>query len=81
MRTPVALSPSSNGKERAMALQRLFAQPAGTLEQRLADEAERLRKQAENTPAGIDRERLIRRARQAETAAHINHWMPLKPPS
>lgn len=66
-----------------MALQRLFPQTTGTLGQRLIDEAKRLRKQAQDTPAGVERERLIRRARQADTAAHINHWMlspGLKPP-
>ena len=39
-----------------------------SLEGRLADEAKRLRKQAQGTPPGIERARLVRRARQAETA-------------
>jgi hypothetical protein len=34
-----------------------------------------LRKEARGTPHGLQRERLIRRARQAETAAHINEWL------
>ena len=46
-----------------------------TLEERLADEAKRLRLQAENVPFGAERERLIRRARQAETALHMNEWL------
>jgi hypothetical protein len=45
------------------------------LEHRLADEAERLRKQARGTPPGIERERLIRRARRAETALHMREWL------
>jgi hypothetical protein len=49
-----------------------------TLEQRLLDEAGRLRKQAEGTPQGIERERLLRRARQAETASHFNEWLSSK---
>jgi hypothetical protein len=46
-----------------------------TLEQRLAQEAERLRQEARGTPPGIERERMIRRARQAETALHVNEWL------
>jgi hypothetical protein len=46
-----------------------------TLEQRLTDEAAKLRKEAQGTPPGFERERLIRRARQAETASHINQWL------
>jgi hypothetical protein len=45
------------------------------LEQRLTAEAERLRKEARDTPPGIECERLIRRARQAETAVHIQEWL------
>lgn len=44
-------------------------------EERLAEEARRLRKQAQGTPPGIDRERLVRRARQAETGSHIFEWL------
>jgi hypothetical protein len=43
--------------------------------QRLTEEAERLRKEAQGTPHGIDRERLLRRARQADTASHMNQWL------
>ena len=48
---------------------------AETLEQKLAEEAARLRKQAQGTPPGIERERLIRRARRAETGSHIGEWL------
>jgi hypothetical protein len=54
-----------------------------TLEHRLADEAEKLRRQAQASPYGIERERLIRRARQAETASHMSEWLRspgLQPP-
>jgi hypothetical protein len=53
------------------------------LDQRLALQAERLRKEAQRTRPGIDRDRLIRLARQAETAAHMNEWLTspgLQPP-
>jgi hypothetical protein len=46
-----------------------------TLEERLAQEADRLRQEAKGTPPGIERERMIRRARQAETALHVNEWL------
>ncbi|MET3840642.1 hypothetical protein ABIE49_002720 [Bradyrhizobium sp. OAE829] len=45
------------------------------LDQRLEDHAKRLRKEARGTPPGIKRDELIRRARQAETAAHISEWI------
>jgi len=61
---------------------RRFKQGA-PLELRLADQAERLRKEARGTPPGIEREKLLRRARQAETAAHMQEWLTspgLQPP-
>jgi hypothetical protein len=51
--------------------------------QRLAEEAARLRKEAQGTPPGIERERLIRRVRQAESALQVNGWLnsrDLRPP-
>jgi hypothetical protein len=54
-----------------------------TLETRLTEEAASLRLEARGTPPGIERERLIRRARQAETAAHVSEWLRspgLQPP-
>jgi hypothetical protein len=45
------------------------------LEKRLAEEAQRLRDQAKGTPPGIERERLVRRARQAETGSHMHEWL------
>lgn len=44
-----------------------------SIEGRLAEEAKRLRKQAQGTPPGIERERLVRRARQLETASR--EWL------
>jgi hypothetical protein len=41
----------------------------------LLQEAERLRKEARGTPAGVERDRLIRRARLAETASHMREWL------
>jgi hypothetical protein len=43
--------------------------------QRLADEAERYRKAAEELPPGTARELLMKRVRQAEAALQINDWL------
>ncbi len=45
------------------------------LEERLAEEAKRLREEAKGIPPGIERERMIRKARQAETGSHISEWL------
>jgi hypothetical protein len=45
------------------------------LAQRLVEEAQRLRKEASDTLPGIERQRLIQRARQAEAAYQINEWI------
>jgi len=55
-----------------------------TFQERLADEAVRLKEAAERLPPGSHaQELLLRRARQAETAAHIDEWLTspgLQPP-
>lgn len=53
------------------------------LSERLAEQAKRLRKEAQGTPPGAERERLMRLARQAETGAQMNEWLKspgLQPP-
>jgi len=45
------------------------------LDRRLVEVAQRLRKEARGTLPGGERERLIRKARQAETALHIYEWL------
>jgi len=42
---------------------------------RLAEEAERLHAEAEKLPHGHERDLLLRKARQTETAAHVNEWL------
>lgn len=37
--------------------------------------AREIRKEARGTQPGVERERLIRKARQAETASHIDQWL------
>ena len=45
------------------------------LDKRLSGDAESLRKEARGTPPGVERDRLIRRARFLETASHISEWL------
>jgi hypothetical protein len=50
---------------------------------RLLREAESLRRQAEEMPPGVCRDEFLRKARQAETAAHVDDWLSspgLQPP-
>lgn len=54
-----------------------------SLEERLAEQAAKLKEQAANLPAGDEREKLLRRARLAETGAHLSDWITspgLRPP-
>ena len=46
-----------------------------TFEERLAEEAHRFREAAQALAPGTAQELLLRRARQAETASHINNWL------
>ena len=58
-------------------------QPKPTFEQRLAQEALRIQEQVKSLPHGKERELLVRKARQLETASHVNEWIlspGLKPP-
>ena len=64
-------------------MQRRHFTQTDSLEVRLAYEATRLRNEARGTPNGAERERLMRRARQAETGSHISEWLSspgLQPP-
>ena len=53
------------------------------LEERLAEEAKRLREEAKLLKPSAARDALMRRARQAETGAHMSEWLRspgLRPP-
>jgi hypothetical protein len=73
MRTPVALPPSSDGKERAMEQRRRFKQQL-TLQDRLSAWAKAVRVQANQLCPGPERDMLLRKARQADTASHLQDW-------
>ena len=65
-----------------MQLRRRFKQTQ-SLEERLAQEAKRLREEAKLLPPGAERDRIIREARQAETGSHLTEWLTspgLRPP-
>jgi hypothetical protein len=64
-------------------LRTLPNQPKPSFEQRLAQEAHRLKDQVKSLPHGRERELLSRKARQLETASQVNEWLSssgLKPP-
>jgi len=44
-------------------------------EERMADEARDLRERAEELPPGLQRELLLRQARQDEVASHLTEWL------
>jgi len=53
------------------------------LEERFSEEAKRLREEAKLLPPGAVRDATLRKARQAETGAHVSEWLRspgLQPP-
>jgi hypothetical protein len=63
-------------------LRRRF-KPTQSLKQRLVEQVKRLREEAKLKGPGVEREALLRKARQAETVAHIDEWLSspgLRPP-
>jgi hypothetical protein len=56
-------------------MERRYIKHKTSFEERLADQAERLRKQAKTMRPGAERDDLLRRARQTETAANLNAWL------
>jgi hypothetical protein len=56
-------------------MQRHSFKENGRLDLHLTEQAECLRNEAQGTPPGVMRDKLIRQARQAETASHIQEWL------
>ena len=50
-------------------------------DEHLEEQAMRLRKEAQGTPPGVEREKLIRQARKAEAAARIHEWLSYSRPA
>ena len=61
--------------EKSAVMQRGRSKQTSSLDQRLEEEAKRLRDEARGTPPGVRRDRLIRRARGAEAASRANEWV------
>ena len=64
-------------------MQRRRIKQALSLEERLSEEAKRLREEAKVLPPGTVREALLRKARQCETGSHMSEWLrspELRPP-
>ncbi len=54
-----------------------------SLEERLAEEAKRLREEAKLLPPGAVRDEMVRKARRAKTGSHLTEWLAspgLRPP-
>jgi hypothetical protein len=54
-----------------------------SLSDRLIQQAQNLRQQADGMPAGVRRDELLKKARQAETSANADEWLSspgLQPP-
>jgi hypothetical protein len=56
-----------------MKLRRRFEQNL-SLQDRLSIWAKQVREQAAKLPPGIEKEVLLKKARQADTASHLNDW-------
>lgn len=62
-------------KDRTMVLIRQRVIQKRSLEQRLVVEAHRFRNEVRGTPPGVERERLVRKALQAEAASQLSEWL------
>lgn len=63
-------------------LRRRFKQ-THSLEERLSEQAKRLREEAKLLPPGAEREAMLRKAKQAEAAGSMTEWLRspgLQPP-
>ena len=64
-------------------MQRRHFKQIQSLEERLAEEAKRLREEAKLLPPGAVRDEMVRKARRAETGSHLTEWLAspgLRPP-
>jgi hypothetical protein len=50
-------------------------QPKSSFDQRLEQEALRIKERVKSLPHGKERELMVRRARQLETASRVNEWV------
>ena len=71
---PIRAPACIESEESAMNKRRRFKQ-AQSLKQRLLDRVRGLREEAHLMAPGLERETLLRKARQSETAANIDEWL------
>jgi hypothetical protein len=62
-------------KEAAMTMRRNRRKQTVSFDQRLQQAADDAREAAGRLPDGQERETMLKKARQAEAAAHINEWL------
>ena len=55
-------------------MERRRIKPEAPFEERLAQMAQKCMEKAKTLPPGIEREEMIRKARQAEIAAQLDQW-------
>ena len=60
------------------AMQRRRFTQSAPLYQRLTEQAERLRKEAQSIPPGAQRNKLLLAAGRLETASHMQEWLSLR---
>jgi hypothetical protein len=56
-------------------MQRRTVKHTSLLEKRLLQMAQECREKAQKLQPGIERDRMMRKARQAETASHLSEWV------
>ncbi len=66
--------PPPKRKERAIQMQRRFKPETVTLQDRISEWAVGVRELASNMPPGPDRDELLIKLKQAETAMHLQDW-------
>ena len=66
--------PRWNGKDRAMIIKRRHFKQKTSLQDRIVEWAVALRKQADVMRPGPERDELLKKLRQAETAMHMEDW-------
>jgi hypothetical protein len=71
---PIRASATLKSGGSAVMERRRFKQET-SLDKRLTEQARHLRDQAKKLPPSGERDDLVRRARQAETAAHLSEWL------
>jgi hypothetical protein len=82
-RRVTAMSAGARDREILPAIQRRRFKQTQSLEERLSEEAKRLRDEAALLPSGADREERLRKARQADTGSYMSDWLRapgLQPP-